>query len=207
MPITADKPNNSQEYELVPKGTHVARVYKVIYLGTQKIEWQGETKELKKVRLYWELPNEKKTYTTEDGEEKEGVLSISREFTLSMGGKANLRPIVEGIIGTALQDEEAYSFNMEELVGKACLIRITHKKNKAGDREYAIVESTSELMKGQECPKQVNDSVIINAGNITKEDLEKLPDYIKEKIESSPEFKNRGIEYPSDEIDPADIPF
>jgi hypothetical protein len=43
-----------------------------------------------------------------------------------MGAKGNLRPFIEGFIGTKLHDDEAYNFNLEDLLGDACLLNVVH---------------------------------------------------------------------------------
>ena len=85
----------SQERILAPEGTHKARLVGLVQLGTVPVEWAGETKWLEKVRLTFELPEELHKFK-EDETEKPVV--ISQEYTLSMGEKSNLRPVVEGII-------------------------------------------------------------------------------------------------------------
>ena len=225
--IKADKPENTMEYEKAKQGTHIARMYKIIDLGTQESEWQGDIKHLRKIRLFWELPNEPKEYEDKDGKKIKSVMSISREFTLSMGSKSNLRPIVEGMIGTSLEDSDAYGFDIEELLGKACLLKIVYRKSADGSKEFAIAEGTSELMKDQKCPEGVNEQVIIKADLITAEQLEKLPTYLAERIAKSPEYKKETVSteaerneiaelkkpsskseaYGEDSINPEDIPF
>ena len=45
-------------FQDAPPGTHVARAVKIIDLGTQKSEWQGEEKIKHQLLMVWELPNE-----------------------------------------------------------------------------------------------------------------------------------------------------
>lgn len=191
--IKPTKPE-TYEYELAPKGTHLARVWKIAFLGTQKSIWEGKEKELDKLRIWWELPEEAKSWEVEENGKtvtKDGIFSISKEYTFSMGDKSNLRPIVEGIIGSKLSDDEAWDFDIESIIGMPCLIRVSHQSSKDGNREFAKVESTSELMKSQTCPPQVNETVIINASEITAEEVEALPDYLRDAIKLSPQFSNR----------------
>ena len=35
---------SSKEFKLPPAGLHLARLYRIIDLGTQKVEWQGVVK-------------------------------------------------------------------------------------------------------------------------------------------------------------------
>jgi CO dehydrogenase/acetyl-CoA synthase delta subunit len=212
MPITAGKPENNMQFELAPKGTHIARVYKLINLGTLKTEWQGKEKDTKKIRLYFELPTEEKVYTNKEGIEIKDVHTISAEYTLSMGDRAKLKPIVEGIIGTSLQEDEAYNFDVESLVGMTCLITIKHEKTKDGSREYSVIASTASLMKGMTAPEPVKKAEIIDVNTITDEQLAELHEKIQEKITSSKEWKLKAQAVKNgfdgfDEINPEDIPF
>jgi len=50
---------NAGAYQLAPEGIHEARCVWVIDLGTQQSDFDGSSKHLRKVRISWELPNEK----------------------------------------------------------------------------------------------------------------------------------------------------
>ena len=73
--------------EKVPSGTHIARCYEMIHIGTVTWEYLGEVKETDKVRLTFELPAEMRQFN----EEEMQPMVISKEYTLSMHEKANLR--------------------------------------------------------------------------------------------------------------------
>lgn len=214
MPITAPKPESN--YTLCPKGTHIARLFKIVNLGTHDYEYQGDTKTAQFIRLYWELPNKIDKFSYTDKEtgkevEVEKPFAVSREFTLSMGPKSNLRPIVEGIIGVALTDDEAYNFDIETLLGKESLITVSHVKSKDGSREFSKVMNTAELMDGQTCPSAVNDLIVIDVNSITEEECGALPEWMRERLTESHEWKKRFA--PKTEVqkaqalNPEDIPF
>ena len=78
--------SNSTKKEIVPSGTHIARCYSMIHIGTVEWEYNGEQKFSNKVRLTFELPNEMREFS---GEQKPMV--ISKEYTLTMHEKSNLR--------------------------------------------------------------------------------------------------------------------
>ena len=187
MSLTASKPAVNKQYEPVPAGTHVARLYRIVEIGTVEGEWMGEVKKSKKVWLTFELPNETKVFKEEDGPKP---LVISAEFSLTMGPKSKLRPIVEGMIGTTLKDEEAYNFDVLKLVGQPCLVNVTHTHK--GDRVYANVASTSPLLKGMEAPAQVNPSKILTYQKWDDEVYAGLPSFIKDKMATTPEMANRN---------------
>ena len=105
---------NATQRELIPSGNYIARCYKMVEIGTVKTEWQGQEKELKKARFYWELPNEMRVFNPEKGEQP---LSIDKEYTMSMGDKATLRKDLESWRGKAFTDVEATSFDVK--IGRA----------------------------------------------------------------------------------------
>jgi hypothetical protein len=182
--MKAKKPEKN--YEPVPAGNHIARLYQIIHIGTNSFEYAGEMKKSDKVRLTFELCNEKKVF--KEGEDAK-PFSVSREFGLTMGRKSILRPFVEGYRGTALDDEEAYAFDLEELIGRPCMLTVIHAVK--GDNTYANILSASPLPKGIEAPDQVNPSVTIDVDTSPLEQIEALPDFIKDKMKSSEEYQGR----------------
>ena len=68
--------SSGKDFELAPVGVHPARCYRVIDLGTQTTEWQGQTKKAHKVMLTWELLGDERMA---DGR----PFSISKRFTAS----------------------------------------------------------------------------------------------------------------------------
>lgn len=183
---TAPRPQST--YTPAPAGTHMARCYQVIQLGTHDEEYMGKPIKSNKLTLRFELPMETKVFK-EDEEAK--PISVSRDFTFSMGPKANLRKLVEGIIGTTLTDEEAYGFDVEKLAGMACLITIKHKTSLKTGKVRDEISGASPLMKGQVCPSQVNKTKILTFGSWSNEVFDSLPQFIKDKITSSDEYKSK----------------
>jgi hypothetical protein len=218
--MKAKKPERT--YELVPAGNHVARLYQIVHIGTNSFEYKGEMKKSDKVRLTFELCNERKAF--KEGEEPK-PFSISREFGLTMGKKSNLRPFVEGFIGTSLDDEEAYGFDLDDLIGMACLLNVVHAE--VGDKVYSNIRGASPLPKGMDAPELFNESKIIDVDTAPFEEIEALPEFIRDKMKSSEEYqarvnppeseslakKNRPnvikkeLEYPHEDIDTDSVPF
>jgi hypothetical protein len=180
---------------LPPAGTHLARVINIIYLGTVK----GNFGESFKVRITWELPTE--THVFKEGEEAKPFV-VSREFGLAMGKKSHLRPIVEGVLGVALKDEEAYSFDVDEILGKECLLNISLEDTESGT--YANVNTASKLVKGMTCPPAVNPLKVLSYEKWDQKYYDALPGFLKEKMEKTPEFKKLKGE---DVVNEDEIPF
>jgi hypothetical protein len=207
MALTASKPKST--YEPAPAGTHVARLYQIVHLGTSHFEYKGEQKSSDKIRLTFELCNETKVFN--EGEEPK-PLSVSREFGFTMGKKSHLRPFVEGMIGTALTDEEAYAFDIEQLLGDACLLSIVHEAGRDGNT-YANIASASALIKGMEAPAIFNEPKLVDVNTATVEQIDALPGFLRDKIKASDEYKARfgdGSDIqlePKDAIQDGDSPF
>lgn len=174
-------------YEPIASGSYPARCYSIIHIGTIEETILGTTKKLNKVRITWEMPTEMKVFKEENGEQPQ---VLSKEFTLSLHEKATLRNFLKNWRGKDFTDEEAKAFDIEKLVGAPCMINITHKKSKDGNKTYAEIGSISPMPKGMICGQQINPSFIFTYENF---DLQKfnttLPDYIKNKMINSDEFK------------------
>lgn len=171
----------------VPAGTYVARCYSMIHIGTVEENIMGESKWLNKVRISWELPTETKVFKDENGEQP---YVISKEFTLSMNEKANLRKFLEGWRGKGFSEDEAKAFDITALLGKPCMLSVIHKTSKKGNI-FAEISSCSALPKGLVCPDQINEMLELNyTDNWSTREYSKLPQFIKDKMSQSKEFKS-----------------
>lgn len=194
--MKAPKPNYTRQ--LPPVGNHVARLINIVYLGTQHSPQYGDTF---KLRLTWELPNEKAVFKENEGEKP---FVVSKETSLSMGTKSALRPIVEGMLGCALQDEEAYNFDIDELLGKDCMLYVTIEENDKG--KFAKINTATPLPKGMVCPPPVNNIKVLSFEKWDDDFFNKLPEFIRTKITQSKEYKQMKGEK-IEEISVDDIPF
>lgn len=197
-------PQPTYTRKLPPAGTHMARLIGLISIGTVKSSFEGKEKEGYKIRLTWELPNE--TTVFKEGEQEKPFV-VSKELGFSMHKKSSLRPIVEGMIGTALSDEEAYAFDMDDLIGMPCILSIVIDESDKG--KYVAIKSASSLMKGTTCPDQINKTQVLSFEKWDEKYFETLPSFIKDKIMSSKEYKvMKGIKVEeSTEVDEDEIPF
>ena len=208
MGIYAEK--HEGEFKQVNPGLYVARCISMIEIGTIKEEFNGETKDVQKVMIRWELPTEKIVFDPAKGEEP---YSVSKTYTLSMHEKANLRKDLESWRGKGFTEQEAKKFDITVLLGKSCNLNIIHQPSKSNPgRNVTVVSSITPLMKGQVCPEQINPSKVLSYDEFNWELFESLSDYTKDKIKSSIEFKMmqepgtvQDHETGSDEM--SDLPF
>jgi len=185
MSIIAQQTNNGGG-QTVPAGTHVARCYQIIHIGTIVDTYQGEEKLVNKVRLVFELPLE-----TADFGKGEQPFSIGRDFTLSMHEKSGLRAFVQSWLGKSMSDSDASKFDIGTLLGKEAMVSVMHRTANTG-RTYADLKGASPLAKGMTCPPQVNASFVLD---FDSEDFDlrfkMLPEWLQNKVSSSQQFSDR----------------
>jgi len=189
QPIIA-KDEGDGDFEVVPAGVYIARCFKMIDIGTQPAKQvNGKTfKAAHKVILYWELLDQDER---EDGEdpirmESGDPFAISKEYTLSMNEKANLRQDLDSWRGVPFTEEQAKEFDITNLLDKFCKIQVVHAKSKDGKKTYANVDSimtTKKKLEGQ------NEVVGFSINNPDMELFESFSDYIKGKIREAEEWR------------------
>jgi hypothetical protein len=182
--INAKTNNAGKNYEPVPQGNHIGRCISMLELGTVSYDWQGEKKQLHKVRITWELPLETKVFHEEKGEQP---FIISKEYTLSMHEKSNLRKDLESWRGQPFTEKEAESFDITKLLEKPCMINVVHA-HKDGNT-YANVTSITPIPKGMVCPPQINPTFVLSYDEFDFNKFDTLPTWLKEKMSLTPEFQ------------------
>jgi hypothetical protein len=202
--------NTAQQRELIPAGNYIARCYQMIHIGTIQEVIMGEPKVLNKVRIGWELPEERRVFKQENGEQP---FVISKEFTLSMHEKSNLRKTLASWRGRDFSEDEAKSFDITRLLGVPCMINIIHKQGKRDPaKQYEEIAGVTPLPKSVVCPPQENHNLVLQYDDFDYSVFEKLPDFIKDKIKTSEEYRKlqtpnaKAIGHNSEEI-ADDLPF
>lgn len=115
----------------------------VIDLGMQQESYMGgPVKLVHKCALVWQIDE----INPDTGKRFE----MSKEFTVSMGEKANLRKFLGAWRGKTYTDAEAAEgAPLHKLYGVNGIMAIEHKQSKANpDRTYAAIVSVSPLLKG-----------------------------------------------------------
>ena len=185
MSLTVNAGNGGGgDFEQCPAGSFAARCYQIIDLGHQTVEWQGSAKVVPKVRITWEL-NE----AMADGR----PFSISKEYTASIGDKANLRKDLEAWRGRPFSSEELRNFSLENVLGAPCLLGVVHRPSKDGSKVYANVGSVMALPKGMAANDLVNPTVKFDIQNFDHAVFESLSNYVQKKIMMSKELEDGGI--------------
>lgn len=186
MGIYAEKKEGS-DFAQVEPGTYPARCYSMIELGTIETEFNGEKKKAHKVMITWELPTELAVFKEEKGPEP---YAVSKTYTLSMHEKSTLRKDLESWRGKGFTEEEARRFDITKLLGQPCLLSVIHQPGRTDPtKSYTVISSISKMIKGMECPPQINPMRVLSFEQFNWETYETLSDYVKDKIKSSDEYQ------------------
>lgn len=187
----------AQKSQSVDEGNYIARVCRIVYMGTVEGEYKGEKNSAYKVSLTWELPTELKVW--KEGEDAKPVL-VSKIYTLSMGKKASLRPIVEGI-EKGMTDAEAAEYDIDDLLGKVCLLNVTYGLSETGKEKQNI--ATSKLIKGMSAPEPITKATILSYESWNEDLYQSLPQFMKDDMSKTVEYKLvKGLA----DIDALDLP-
>ena len=119
-----------------PAGPHSSVCVDVIDLGKQPNAFKDGAL-VHKVRLVWQVAERK-----EDGK----PYLVQKQYTASLHEKASLRKDLEAWRGKPFTKDEAAGFDVEQLLGKPCLLNVQHVE-RAGST-YANVTSLMRLPKG-----------------------------------------------------------
>lgn len=195
-------------FEQPPAGAHIARCIRIIDIGTQKGEYQGQPTFKHQFIMSWELSNELMT----SGDSTGKPFTVSKFYTASLNEKAALRKDLASWRTRDFTEEELKGFDVQSVLGKACMLSIT-----LNEKGKAKVSAVMALPKGTQVPEQVNKTVIFSINKFDEEVFNGLSDGIKKLIMPSPEFQamrkpatpkdDGNYPDPSDDGDDSSIPF
>lgn len=108
---------------------------------------------------------------------------LSREVTASIDKKSNLYQILTSWLGADIEDDK---FDLTPLIGLPALLNIVVKTSSEGN-PYNFIQSVMKPMKGMKVPKPQSELIDFSMDvPETWATLEKLPEWIRDKIEKSP---------------------
>ena len=201
MSIMATGMGGEGRFPTVPVGVHKGRCVKVIDLGTQENEYQGDISWKRQVLIIWEVPAE----TNGNNE----PLTISKFYTLSLHEKSNLRNDLASWRGRPFTDQERQGFDIAALCGVPCMLNVMEGKN-GKPRVAAVLPAP----KDSPVAEQYHNSVVFAITDWQenkREAFNQLPEGIRNIIlrakelenDVSDETQNQG----DDDIALGDVPF
>ena len=211
-------PQETKQRDLPPAGTQLAICYHVVDLGTHKKVYQTQEKNVRLLKLGWELPECRHQFETKEGEKVDKPFAIWSEYTFSTYVKANLSMLIVPWMGECPEN-----FDFESLIGKGCYLSIVHEVANNGNT-YANVKGAMALPPAIELPLMFNEPQFYDLTGMGKDFpawlKEEKMSWLKEKIESCQEFaqidhasevlteKAESLTEPQgNPIDDSDLPF
>ena len=176
-------------FENPPLGNHLGICYRITDMGLQpespKFPGSGPQD---KIMLSFELPNEK----MEDGR----PFVCSRILTNSLNEKSNLRAWLVAWRGKDFSKEELEKFDLQNILGKPCMVSIVEKDGRVG------IGSVAAVPRGMTVPALTNDKFAFWIDEWNQANFEKLSEKIRAMIERSAEFaeRKRKLSHPDDDI-------
>ena len=182
MSIVAKGGEKSSSFPSVSVGVHKSRCIKVIDLGTQKNEFEGNITWKRQILVIWEVPEQ----TSETSE----PLTISKFYTLSLHEKSNLGIDLTSWRGRPFSETEKKGFDISKLISHTCLLNVIqgNKNNKIG--------SIMPLPKGDKIAEQYHTGVVFDLEKYQKgqkEIFNQLSEGIRKIILGSKELE--GLEH------------
>jgi hypothetical protein len=203
MSLTVSESGNS--FELCPEGTHPARCYRLIDLGSQETEWQGLKKQSRKILIQFEVLGDERM---SDGR----PFQLSKRVTASLGEAAALRKMLESWRGKAFSADELRAFDLTKLLGSYALVNVVRAEKNG--RTYANLAGIMPLPKGMPRPDGINELAQFDLAMPDWEVFEGLSDNLRAVIAGSPEYVAASKRLPGEDDEPAggfdideDIPF
>jgi hypothetical protein len=181
-------------FKIPPSGSFLGRLYRILDLGTQKVEWQGAIKMQRKLMFSFELhgeDNDGQALTTNDGK----PLMISKRYTMSLGEQSTLRKDLESWRGKKFTAEELLGFDLNVLLGKFAMCNVTH--NDREGKTYANLSGLSQVpaaLKKLPEPVGVNDLMIFSLDAFDQAKFDSLSDGLKDIIKKSAEWRGTNGE-------------
>ena len=180
--------DNSKEFKIAPAGLHMARLYSIIDLGHQATEWAGESKIMHKVVFTWELHGNDDNDQPLQTDDKKPLI-VSKRYTVSLGDQARLRQDLEAWSNKKMTPEDRKNFDLKNLLGKFCMVNITHSE----DGKYANISGISPVPSAlrNAQPEGINAPLHFWLAEFDQAKYDALPKYYKEKITESSEWRGQ----------------
>ena len=184
------KDNGGKDFKKIPPGTYVARCFQLVDLGDQLQDGKYGASVQRKARIQWEVfgeDDEGQPLTVEiDG--NHAPMTIGKTYTFSISEKAGLRKDLVSWRGREFTPEELAGFDITNILGAYCMLSIIHtdKDGKTYTNISAIIPLPSAFKANK--PEGHHEEIIFNLDEPEQSVFNKLPDWMKETIQKSPQY-------------------
>lgn len=167
-------------------GSYFATTIGIIDIGEQFVKYEKEKqgKYVDKILAVFEITGE---CVEADGELKPRWLS--KEFTNSINKRSALYESIPAWLGRELTEQELEDgFDVSQLLGKACTVEV----RLSADGEYNNIKSIGGIPKGVPVPEAQSETMLFDIDEPDTEVLEKLPEWIQNKIKKSTQWQQNA---------------
>lgn len=180
-------------YAPTPEGQHIMVCSRIIDLGTQPGSPMFPAPK-RRIRIFWELPDERVKFLDAEGREQEGPVLHSEQFAVSFHEKATLRQRLESWRGAPFKPEDfagpPNGFHLSKLIGVPAMAQIIHEHRDG--KTYANLNSIMrppKVMFDQYRGKIEGQTIFFDLDDFQQEEFDKLSERVQETIKNSPEYK------------------
>lgn len=174
----------SNDRILVPEGTHEGILYSVVLLGQQKQNYKDEERISDRILMTFEFPDNVHVFDEAKGEEP---MVSSIELNLSTHRKSKFTEYLRNL---GIKDPDG--FNLIDLLNRKCLVTIQHTESNG--ETYANISNITDVVKTGDPAEAYNPLVFFNIYDFTLEDLEKIPDWIRKKVQGAENWHELNLE-------------
>lgn len=175
--------------------TYPARLYMLVDLGTQDAEFKKadgsggvDKRKVRKVRLGFEILGK----TADFGQGKQEPYVVGKDYTASFGGPekpSNLLKDIQAWRGKPFSKDELVAFSLNKLVGVPAFVSVVVEQSKKNGNPYAKIHAISKLPSSITPPPGTLAPVVYNIQEGAGGVFNTLPEFIKERIMASDEWK------------------
>ena len=179
----------------IPKlenGVYTAISSMLIDLGFQKSVLDNNVR--RKFMMVWTIVGE---FIEVNKEQLPRVMS--KEYTLSLNEKSNLRKDLQAWRGQAFTEEELQGFDLLTVMNKPCQLQIINEEKNG--KTYNNISAIMAMPKGMTVEPLQETTVFITNNPETWNNWEKIPKWIKEKIKKAEGFENSELKQFVDEFE------
>lgn len=184
MSMIAKSEGNSNIKRL-EDGVYTAISSMLIDMGIQKSEKYGKSS--RKFIIVWNIENE---FVEVNGEKLPRVMS--KEYTMSLGEKSNLRKDLQAWRGKQFTPEELDGFNLYNILNKGCQLQILNTESNG--KTYTNIVSIMALPKGMQVNTLDKTVVFDTYDEATWNSYAEIPNWMQERIKQCENLSENGLD-------------
>lgn len=178
------KSEGNMSIEKLEAGVYTAISSGIIDLGIQRSEKFNNS--TRKFRLVWDILGEEIEI---NGEKM--PRTMSKEYSLSLGEKSNLRKDLQAWRGKAFTEEELSGFNLVDILNVGCQLQILNEEKNG--KTYNNIAGIMSLPKGSSIEK-LDKTMIFDIETVeTWGEWSNIPKWIQDTIKKAENYESTGL--------------